>query len=77
MIVIHCSNCGYHESIKTSVKDVKAATAKGWRSYGGGIYCSECVKTLNERNCDKQLNTAEETNEWIYERMLKVRKRYE
>ena len=68
---IYCSRCGNHEMILRSVRGVKAKSKKGWRSFGSGIYCPECTRTWKERN-DKELNTVEETNERIYERLLKI-----
>ena len=66
---IYCSRCGNHERILRSVRGAKAKSKKGWRSFGSVIYCPECTRTWKERN-DKELNTVEETNEWIYERLV-------
>lgn len=68
---IYCSRCGNHERVLKSVRSVKAKSKKGWRSYGSAIYCPECTKTWGERNA-RELDTVEETNEWIYERLLKI-----
>jgi len=69
---IYCSRCGTSETVSRSVDGVKSKTKKGWRTYGGVIYCPECVKSWKERN-SKELNTAEETNTWIYERLLDIK----
>ena len=69
MFEIYCSSCGNCEKMNRNVQSVKSKTEKGWRSFGDAIYCPKCAKTWKERN-NTELNTTEETNEWIYERLL-------
>lgn len=46
---IMCSNCGKTESIHNSLVEISEVAEK-WGSFGGVLYCPECVKTWHERN---------------------------
>lgn len=46
---IMCSNCGAEESVHNSLRDI-SEVAERWGSFGGALYCPECVKTWHERN---------------------------
>lgn len=65
-----CSRCGNHEKVERSIEGVKTKSRKGWRSYGSAIYCPICTATWGERN-SRALDSIQETNDWIYERMLR------
>lgn len=46
---IMCFNCGKTESVHNSLCEI-SEVAERWGSFGGALYCSECVKTWHERN---------------------------
>lgn len=65
-----CSSCGNHEAHYRTVAGVKKFTANGWRSLGDVIYCKQCADRIREREGERRLHTREETNEWIYNKIL-------
>ena len=46
---IMCSNCGKTESVHNSLGEI-SQVAERWGSFGGALYCPNCVKTWHERN---------------------------
>ncbi|MDE7398947.1 MAG: hypothetical protein K2N06_05400 [Oscillospiraceae bacterium] len=45
---IRCINCGAIQRFKYSEANVNSLIAFGWSSYGGELYCPECVEKTND-----------------------------
>ncbi len=65
-----CSGCGNHTRHNRSVAGVKKFITEGWRALGDVIYCPDCAKRISDREGYRRLYDAEETAEWIYNKIL-------
>ncbi|MBD5112658.1 MAG: hypothetical protein HDT42_09055 [Ruminococcaceae bacterium] len=45
---IQCNECGATQLFKYSEKNVNSLIAFGWSSYGGKLYCPECVEKTDD-----------------------------